>query len=369
MNLELLNLNRAVINRNAGGKTIWQPRIGCWYDDRIYRGQALPGKFAGCDRKGIYEKIGCSDRLYYFNECLESKLDASVKSSQEQVDDKTWKYKMETPVGSVYATVRGNTDNPGTMPSKWWIENEDDLKVYIYIEEATSYFFNMDTYRRLYIELAHLGLPAMFIPRVNIQKMFIELSGVIDTIYLLQDCEDTVEAYFKALNKSQEKMLRAVADSPIEWINYGDNLHCKILPPSLYKKYVLPEYEKRGDILHKAGKFTFSHWDGDVKDFLPFMKTSFLDGIEAITPLPQGDVTLEEVKGALGDDIFLIDGIASILFNDTYPVEALVQQTNKVLELFEGQLVLGISDEFPSDGLLERIELVNEIVNDFNSKR
>lgn len=369
MNMNLLDLNRDVINRNANGKTIWQPRIGCWYDDRIYRGQELPGKYAGCDRKGIYETIGCSDRLYYFNECLESSFDDSVKPSCVQTDERTWRYVIDTPVGSVDSVVRGNTDNPGTMPVKWWIENEEDLKVYAYIEDATSFSFNMDTYDRLLRELGHLGLPAMFIPRVNIQKMFIELSGVVDTIYLLQDSEDTVEAYFRALNQSQEKMLKVVADSPIEWINYGDNLHCKILPPTLFEKYVLPEYEKRSDILHKKGKFTFSHWDGDVKDYLPFAKHCFLDGIEAITPLPQGDVTLNEVKSALGDEIFLIDGIASILFNDTYPVEVLKEQTQQVLDLFEGQLVLGISDEFPSDGLLERIEYVNDIVNDFNSKR
>ena len=142
-----------------------------------------------------------------------------------------------------------------------------------------------------------------------------------------------------------------------------------MLPSELYNKYVLPEYGKRGDILHAAGKFTYSHWDGDVKDLLQYAKTSFLDGIEAVTPVPQGDVTLEEVKEALGDEVFLIDGIASILFNNTYHLDVLKKQTQKILQLFEGQLVLGISDEFPSDGILERIEYVNEMVNNFNSKK
>ncbi len=40
-----------------------------------------------------------------------------------------------------------------------------------------------------------------------------------------------------------------------------------------------------------------------------------LDGIEAITPQPQGDVTLEEIKEALSDDMFLLDGIPAILFD------------------------------------------------------
>lgn len=367
MDLTLQNLNRDIINKNANGKTIWQPRIGCWYDDRLYRNEELPGKYKGSDLKGIYEKIGCSDRLYHFNECYESKIDVSVVWSCKEISHKTWEYKACTPVGNIMSITCGNDSNPGVMPKKWWITNKEDLKVYTYIEEATTYSFNMQTYNKLYEKLGHLGLPAIFLPRTNIQRLFIDLCGVEDAIYLLTDSEDLVETYFKALSKSQETLLNAVAASPIEWVNYGDNLHCKLLPPNLFKKYIIPEYEKRGHILHKANKFTYSHWDGDVKDFLPFVKDCALDGIEAITPLPQGDVTLEETKKALGNDIFLIDGIASILFNETYPFNELKEQAEKVLNLFEGQLILGISDEFPSDGIIERLEYVNEIVNNFNA--
>lgn len=369
MSTNLLELNRKVINRQANGQTIWQPRIGAWLDDMVFRGEELPGKFAGCGHSGIFEKIGCSDRLYQFNNCLEQKYDDSVKVIRNEMGNRTFQQIIETPIGRVNQIMRGNSSNPGHMPIKWFIETLEDLKVYTYIEEATTFSFNMDTYNRLYTELSHLGLPTIFVPRTNIQKLLIELSGVEDTFNLLSDYEDEVEDYFKALSKSQESAWKILAESPIEWINYGDNLHCKILPPYMFEKYILPEYEKRGDFLHRGGKFLYSHWDGEVKDILPYAKTCFLDGIEAITPIPQGDVTLEEVKSALGDEIFLVDGIAALLFNETYPIEQLKEQTEKVLELFEGQLVLGISDEFPSDGKLEKIEYVNDIVNEFNAKR
>lgn len=204
------------------------------------------------------------------------------------------------------------------------------------------------------------------------QKLLIELSGVENTYYLLADAPELVEDYFKALSRAQERFLKVMAASPLEWLNYGDNLHCKILPEAYFLKYVVPEYEKRRDIIERNSggkkKFLFSHFDGDVKQYLPHMKHCFLDGIEAITPLPQGDVTVEEIKEGLGDEVFLIDGIAALLFNHTYPLEALRDQANRLLELFEGQLVLGISDEFPSDGDLARIEYVTEMVNEFNAR-
>jgi len=369
MTKNLQSLNREIINRSAKGKTIWQPRICCWFDDRVFRGEELPDKYKGCDHKGIYEKIGCSDRLYNFNECLEATLDDSIKLTVTEINNLRYETTIQTPVGTVNSIFARNTQNPGVMPIKWFIEEEKDLLVYSYIEEGTTYKFNNEKYDELNREMGHLGLPAMFIPRVNLQKLYIELSGVINSTYLLNDSQEAVENYFKALSKSQEKMVKVIANSPLEWINYGDNIHSKLSPPSLFEKYILPEYELRGDLLHRAGKFVYSHWDGDVKELLPYAKSCFLDGIEAITPIPQGDVTLKEVKAALGDDIFLIDGIASILFNETYPLSELEKQTKEVLNLFEGQLILGISDEFPSDGKLNRIEFVNNIVDEFNSIR
>ncbi len=361
-------LNRAVLFRQAGGKTIFQPRIDCWYSDRAYRGEPLPEGYQGLTRQQLYEKLEVSARLYEFNTCLERRYPKDVEVTGRQLSDTQSEHIITTPYGSVNCISATNTSNPGQLPVKWWIENEKDLEVWSYLEEYSEYSFNYETYERLQKQMGHLGIPTMFLPRPNMQYMIVQACGVENTYYLMADYPDELEAFFGALSRGQEKMLKVVADCPIECINYGDNLHCNILPPSLFERYIIPEYEKRGEILHRAGKFVHSHWDGDVKGFLPYAKTCALDGIEAITPLPQGDVTVEEVKAALGDEIFLIDGLAALLFSDVYPLEMLQDQARQLLELFEGQLVLGISDEFPSDGNLDRILTVRDMVEDFNAR-
>lgn len=361
-------LNRDVLFKKAGGKTIFQPRIDCWYQDRAYRGEPLPVGYTGMSRKELYEALQVSARLYEFNACLETHYPAEVKSYSRRLNDTQVEHVIETPLGTVNTIFASNTSNAGQMPVKWWIEDEKDLEIWSYLEESAEYTFNTETYERLLNEMGHLGIPTMFLPRPNMQYMMVQAAGVENTYYLQADCPDELDAFFESLSKGQEKMIRTVADCPIECINYGDNLHCKILPPYLFEKYILPEYLKRGEVLHKAGKFIHSHWDGDVEGFLPYAKVCGLDGIEAITPKPQGDVTVEQVKEALGDEIFLIDGLAAVLFSDVYPIEDLKAQTRQLLELFEGQLVLGISDEFPSDGNLDRILIVRDMVEDFNAK-
>ena len=93
-----------------------------------------------------------------------------------------------------------------------------------------------------------------------------------------------------------------------------------------------------------------------------------LDAIEAITPVPQGDVTLEQVRDALGDEMFLLDGLPAIYFDDTFEVDTLVECTHKIIELFAPRLVLGISDEISSTGDIERIRIVGDIVDEYNAR-
>ncbi len=49
---------------------------------------------------------------------------------------------------------------------------------------------------------------------------------------------------------------------------------------------------------------------------LPYARKTGIDGIEAITPRPQNDVTLEQAKAGLGDEMFLLDGIPAGHFDD-----------------------------------------------------
>ena len=176
-----------------------------------------------------------------------------------------------------------------------------------------------------------------------------------------------IGAYFEALAITQEQLIDVINTSPIEIINLGDNVHAGLLPPRWFRAYVLPVYQRRSMLLHEAGKFVHAHWDGDCKPLLPFARETGLDGIEAITPRPQGDVTLEEVKEALGD-MFLLDGIPAVYFDRTYPEQDLIDCARECIDLFAPNLILGISDELSSHGEIERIRLVGDIVDEYNSR-
>ncbi len=212
-----------------------------------------------------------------------------------------------------------------------------------------------------------MGAPTMYMPRMNIQCLYIEKMGVERTIFALHDWPDAVEAFFRARDENHQRLIEVINASPVHIINLGENVHASTLSPDLFRRYHLPACQRRCERLHAAGKFVCSHWDGDCGPLLPLARQTGLDGIEAITPQPQGDVTLEEIKQGLGDDLFLLDGIPAVYFDDTFPVETLEACVRRLIELFAPRLVLGISDELSSHGDIERIRVVSDIVEAYNA--
>ena len=69
-----------------------------------------------------------------------------------------------------------------------------------------------------------------------------------------------------------------------------------------------------------------------------------------------------------GDDMFLLDGIPAVYFDDTFEVGVLVECVHRIIELVAPRLILGISDEISSTGDIERIRVVADIVDEYNAR-
>ena len=355
-----------VVFRRAAGKIIWQPRILAWLTDKVFAGEPLPAPYTGMTPAELYRALGCSNRVYEFSDCFVSHEDPRVHISQSAVNETDYEIVWETPVGRQRALYRCSANSPWHKPIQWPIADAPDIKIAAWREERRTWSWDQDLFDRLQAEWAGLGAPTMYICRTNVQKLIIEDMGAENTVFALTDCPAACEAYFEALAITQERLIEVINASPIDIINFGDNIHAGLLPPRWFRRYVLPVYQRRSELLHKAGKFVHAHWDGDCKPLLPFARETGLDGIEAITPRPQGDVTLEEVKEALGD-MFLLDGIPAVYFDHTFPEQMLIDCTRRCIDLFAPNLVLGISDEIPSHGDIERIRLVGRLVDEYNA--
>lgn len=365
-NLDLDQLNLDVAFGKAEGKVIWQPRILAWYSDKIFAGEPLPAPYTGMSLAQLYRALGCSNRVYNFNDAFKCEEDPRVKFSRRDLNATEYEVRWDTPVGSQRAVYRISKNSPWHEPLKWPISAESEMKVAAWRVEQTKWSWDQTAFDRVAAEWGGLGAPTMYICRTTIQQLYVSEMGVEAAIYALMDYPATCERYFAALTMSQEQLIKLINASPIRLINFGDNLHASTTSPELFEKHILPVYQRRCELLHAAGKFVSSHWDGNCKPLLPYARETGLDGIEAITPRPQGDVTLEETRAALGE-MFLLDGIPAVFFDQTYSEQTLIDCARKCIDLFAPNLILGVSDEVSSHGDIERVRLVGEVVNDYNA--
>jgi hypothetical protein len=366
-NLDLTQLHLDVVRGRAGGKVIWQPRIEAWLSERRRRGEPLPDPYEGMSKPDIYRSLGVSNRVYAFNRCFVNHEDERVHTHTEDLGNRRFEVRVETPVGTQRAVYETSPNSSYRKHLKWPIADQQDMKVAAWREQRRRWSFDRETYDRLCAEWKGLGAPTMYMPRTTVQKLYIDEMGVESAIFALMDYPDTCRAYFDALAVNQEQLIEVLNASPVEVINFGDNVHAGTLPPEYFRRHMLPVYQRRCELLHAGGKFVHAHFDGDTRPLLPFAKDTGLDGLEAITPKPQGDVTLEETGEALGKEMFLIDGIPAVYFDKTFDEKTLTDCAKRVIELFAPRLILGISDEISWTGDIERVRAVTRVVDDYNA--
>ena len=351
----------AIFAHEPVDKIVYQPRIEHWYNVNKQQG-TLPERYRDMSILDVFDDLGCSIRSYsWFNPCLKSNDDPKVKV-EGFVRDGLHVTRWDTPVGSIESHARST--GLASHTEKYPVQNRDDAKVMEYILRGRTYWFNYERFEENDKLMGDRAAPMVCIPRVNLQRLFIEIMGFQETLLAMYDDKPLVDRLAKVIDEVDEQIIDVVCKSPVPIVNYGDNIDHHFLKPQVYEEYIQPAYLHRSERLHAAGKFVNAHWDGYIKNLLPYARTSGLDGIEALTPVPQGDITIEEMKEALGDNVVLLDGIPMTCFLPHEPIDDLVAQTRKIIDLFSPNLVLGVSDEPSPVCDIERVRLVAEMVND-----
>jgi hypothetical protein len=360
----------ATYTKKRVNKIVWQPRIEHWYDVRKVKG-TLPEKYKNKGVLEIYDDLSSSVRYYYGSTTDISSPKTYIKFEhtervkvREVRKNNDIHLTYETPIGQLRGKKR-----LGEWGTSWhYVEHPaksiSDLRILECVVENTKARFDYEFYKEAENKVGHRGVIQFYWERSPFQRLLLEYMGVENTIYALQDYPKRMREYLKTAEEAENQLYEVLAKCPVFSLNFGENIDAHFDPPKVFNEYLLPYYKKRVAQLHKAGKFCFIHMDGSLKPLLPYINDAGFDGVEGATSLPQGDITLEELKEALGDTI-LIDGIPMLLFLPHYSYKELEEYTIKVLNLFSPNLILGISDEISPPGDIEKVRFVSQIVESF----
>lgn len=354
----------SIFRKEPVDNIVYQPRIEHWYGYNKARG-VLPERYKDISLLDLYDDLGCSIRPYhYFNDCLRFEDAPDVVTQVEDAENFSTIIQT-TPIGSVTTRIRKTDSAKHRVECP--VKTDKDADVMEYILRGRRVWFDLERFQERDAMIGDRAAPMLFLPRVNMQRILLEYVGWQETMYMLSDSPELIERLVDIINQTDEPVLQAILESPMEIINFGDNVDEYLLSPPLFKRFVLPVYQDRGERFRKAGKFTHTHFDGNVKHLLQFCGQCNLSGFEALTPHPQGDLTIQEMKDALGDDLILLDGIPMTAFMPDTPWDEFERATREIIETFAPNLILGISDEPSPVCDIERVRRVSEIVKEYET--
>lgn len=354
MTMTLKEMNLRVFQRKPIPHVFFQPRFEPWFDwHRQFN--SLPPEIASYALREAYDLIGASMRtVHYYTgqpDPIRMLYTSDVKISEKRQGDRMY-LRFETPHGDLCETQRFTVDRTWRTV-EFLAKRPADLPALKWLLERRAFHFDGDAFAQGAAYLGERGIPQFWVPKSPYFALAQQLMRYEDFIYALADQRAAVLEIMDVIDATYDALYEELTSSGVlQILNFGENIAMAYLSRRYFEDYVLPWYVKRSGELRDAGIFTHIHIDGYFRGLLPYLAGLPFDGLEALTPEPQGDVTLEEMAEAMGDKI-LLDGIPAILFLRHYPREALAACVERIVALFHPRLVLGISDELPEGGDVE----------------
>jgi hypothetical protein len=360
MSLTRREMNLRVFSGEPLPHVFFQPRFEPWFDWHRQFG-TLPEYLEELSLPEAYDLIGGSMRtVHYYTgqpDPVEIAYDDEVRIAEEQEGE--WlRARFDTPHGPLFEAHRFTVDRTWRRV-EYLAKGAGDLPALLWLLQRRHFRFSAEKFEQGAAYIGERGVPQFWVPKSPYFALAQQLMKYEHFIYALADQRPIVEEIMEAIDASYDELYVGLtaADRPqaLQILNFGENVAMAYLSQRYYEQYVLPWYVKRSGQLRQAGIYTHIHIDGYFRGLLPYLADMPFDGLEALTPDPQGDVTLEEMAAHMGDKV-LLDGIPAVLFLEHYPREALQRCVERVVELFHPRLVLGISDELPEGGGEESFE-------------
>ncbi len=349
--MTLKEMNLRVFRHQPIPHVLFQPRFEPWFDWNRQFG-TLPRRLQGMNIRDAYDMLGASMRyVHYYTEQPDPvaySYDKDVKVVEETRGELMYRQYI-TPKGTLQDVHKHTVDNTWRQV-EFPVKGPDDLPAFRWLMERFNMSFNAAAFEQGSAFVGDRGVPQFWLPKSPYFALAQGWMKYENFIYAMMDRRGEVEEIMEVIDSRYDELYSQVAASgKVQIVNLGENIAMAYLSPDFFERYCLPWYEKRFGQLRAAGVYSHIHIDGYFKPLLPYLSRLPFDGLEALTPTPQGDVTLEEIRDNIGDKI-LLDGLPAVLFLSHHPREQLWECLEKVVEYFHPRLVLGISDELPEGG-------------------
>jgi len=354
-----------VLGGESIDEIVWTADISYWINGQVQQKTADPswqteqGYLRFCRELGFmpyfwFEKFWIARADY----------DGSVETITQTQGARTI-VERRTPVGTLREESTFLVDTCSTAHTKYAVENENDLKTLLYLLEHRRLSpDNLDDYNeRLKLWANDDGVPCLGMPRSPLPALFVEWTGVLNGVYLMLDHPELTRRILSLLEEQEQPILDAVCDLAPPLVHFPDNLTSETFT-GCFDEHMAGVYRRRLERLGAAGVRSAVHLDGTVRGLLPKLAGVGIDAIEALTPLPAGDVAVEEMRPlAQSDRVILWGGVPGAMFAPPYTWADVEKHVEHLLQTWKDTpFVVGVADQVPPNGDIAFVRKISELL-------
>jgi hypothetical protein len=285
----------------------------------------------------------------------------TVEVRQEREGPVTWTF-YETPYGTLRTRDEPSPDAHTSYQTEHLIKGVADFPAYRYLVEDVEFTLDAEGVQQQMDLLGEDGIVSLDVPATPLLHLIMFDMRLPAVQYALADHERECLELMDLMHERNKEYCRLAAQAPGLMVRPFEDTSTTLLSPAQYRRFCQPCLADYAAIVRAAGKQFVPHLCGLLKGVLPDLAATGLDGIEALTPPPTGDVPYELARQALGPDCLLIGGLDATQFARLGPAEAR-QMVRAVLQQARGdrRFVLG-HEELSIRAHLESVYAVQEVI-------
>lgn len=153
-------------------------------------------------------------------------------------------------------------------------------------------------------EVGDSGITVAQLDRTPFQKIQIDYAGLERFSVDLAERLSPLFVLIEQMNAIKLAEFRLARDSAAEHLKLWENLSIETMGPHHYRRQLVPLYRQIFDVLEGAGKRLQVHYDGKLRVIAPDIRELPFDGLDSLTPPPEGDLATAEAR-RLWPDKFL----------------------------------------------------------------
>ena len=343
-----------------------------WYTDLTYwhhghgRIGDLDPRYAGAEGlMQLHRDLGVG--VYLFTPSLITrKIDTGLfqRESRDLGGGKTL-CTLKTPEGTLTEVYKDAPQSHSAAHLEYLVKTADELRVVRAWYEAMTYGPNYDEVVACDREWGDDGYAVPLIPRTPLAALAAEWTGVMNLSYIAADAPDELERTIEVMRRCEDNLYRIYAESPMPVLEIGENLSSESMG-GLWRRYSKDYYQQRTSELHAAGKLVGCHIDGTLGTALGDIVRAGIDIPESVVPAPVGDLTLEQIRDAVGEKTIVWGCVPSAMFSPPFDRETVLDFVRKAIEVLgpTNQLVLAGADQVPPNGDIELVRIIGELIEE-----